>query len=223
MLDLCDWDAMTRVRPKLLLGYSDVSCIHEAVASQLGMASLYAPMPASSRVASNEQTRRHLRAVLFDPESDDAMNPAGDSTLTSLVPGSADGWLTGGNLSVLAATIGSRTQLGDHEGALVFLEDLNAQPYEIDRNLTTMLRSGWFDGVAGIVLGGLTDCGPPEAPDDLTQTLEVFADRLGPLGVPIASGLPVGHDAVNRTLALGVDARLDSTNGTLRLLQPALA
>ena len=223
MLDLCDWDAMARVRPKLLLGYSDVTCIHEAVAARLGIASLHAPMPASSRVAASEQTQRHLRAVLFDPESDEGMNPAGSRTLTALAHGTAEGWLTGGNLSVLAATIGSPTHLSDHQGALVFLEELNSQPYEIDRNLTTMLRSGWFAGVAGIVLGGLTDCGPPETPGDITQALDVFADRLGPLGVPMASGLPVGHDEVNHTLALGVDARLDATNGTLRLLEPALA
>jgi muramoyltetrapeptide carboxypeptidase len=223
MLDLCDWDAMARARPKLLLGYSDVSCLHEAVASKLGIASLHAPMAASSRVAANEQTRRHLRAVLFDPESDEARNPAGTSTLTTLVPGSAEGWLTGGNLSVLAATIGSRTHLSDHHGALVFLEDLNEVPHRIDRDLTRMLRSGWFEGVTGVVLGGLTNCGPADSPEDLTLTLEVFADRLAPLGVPIAAGLPVGHDEVNHTLALGIDARLDATNGTLRLLQPALA
>jgi muramoyltetrapeptide carboxypeptidase len=223
MLDLCDWEAMARVRPKLLLGYSDVSCVHEAVASKLGIASLHAPMPASARVEENEETRRHLRAVLFDPESDEAMNPAGDSMLTQRVPGVAEGWLTGGNISVLAATIGSPTHLAHHEGALVFLEDLNEPPNRIDRDLTTMLRSGWFDGVTGIVLGGLTACGPAEAPDDLTQTFEMFADRLGPLGVPIASGLPVGHDEVNRTLALGIHARLDATNGTLRLLRPALS
>jgi muramoyltetrapeptide carboxypeptidase len=223
MLDLCDWPAMAAAGPKVLLGYSDVTCVHEAVAARLGLASLHAPMPASVRVAASEQTVEHLRSVLFDPGCEAAMEPSAGTTLTALVPGSAEGWLTGGNLSLLAATIGSRTQLVDHEGALVFLEEVNAEPYQIDRNLTTMLRAGWLDGVTGVVLGGLTGCGPAADPHDRSAALRVFADRLAPLGVPVAAGLPVGHDEVNHTLGLGILARLDTTEGTLRLLEPPLA
>ena len=222
MLDLCDWAAMAGANPKLLLGYSDVTCVHEAVAARLGLATLHAPMPASDRVASSEPTVEHLRSVLFDPQSSAARNPAGATALTTLVDGSAEGWLTGGNLSVLASTVGSPTALPDREGALVFLEELNARPYEIDRNLTTLLRAGWFDGVVGVVLGGLTDRGTPPDPQDLAPALRVFTERLASLGVPVAAGLPVGHDEVNLTLPLGVLARLDATSGTLRLLQTAL-
>lgn len=222
MLDLCDWAAMSAAVPKVLMGYSDVTCVHEAVAARLGLATLHAPMPASARVAASARTVEQLRSVLFDPESEAAMEPSGGSALTTLVPGSVEGWLTGGNLSVLAATIGSSTQLVDHAGALVFLEEVNAEPYEIDRNLTTMLRAGWFDGVGGVVLGGLTACGTPADRDDPSAALAVFTDRLGPLGIPVAAGLPVGHDDVNATLGLGIPARLDATEGTLRLLVPAL-
>jgi muramoyltetrapeptide carboxypeptidase len=223
MLDLCDWAAMATAEPKVLLGYSDATCVHEAVAARLGVATLHAPMPASVRVASSQETVGHLRSVLFDPDSDEAMNPAGGTVLTALMGGSADGWLTGGNLSVLSSTIGSSTQLADHEGALVFLEEVNSQPYQIDRNLTTMLRAGWFNGVTGVVLGGLTGCGTPADPLDRSLALGVFRDRLAPLGVPVAAGLPVGHDEVNHTLPLGIPARLDATQGTLHLVQPALA
>lgn len=222
MLDLCDWAAMAAAEPKVLLGYSDVTCVHEAVAARLGLATLHAPMPASVRVAGSEPTVDHLRSVLFDPESDAAMDPAGGTALTTLVAGSAEGWLTGGNLSVLAGTIGSRTSLADREGALAFVEEVSAQPYQIDRNLTTMLRAGWFEGVRGVVLGGITDCGTPADPHDRTPALRVFTERLAPLGVPVAAGLPVGHDEVNHTLGLGIPARLDATAGTLRHLQPAL-
>lgn len=223
MLDLCDWKAMAAARPKVLLGYSDVTCVHEAVAARLGLTTLHAPMPASARVASSAQTVDHLRSVLFDPESEAARNPAGDTALTTLVGGSTEGWLTGGNLSVLASTIGSPTSLPDREGALVFLEEVNSQPYQVDRNLTTMLRAGWFDGVTGVVIGGLTACGTQEDPLDRSPAMRVFTERLAPLGVPVAPGLRVGHDEVNYTLPLGVRARLDATAGTLRLLQPALA
>ena len=223
MLDLCDWAAMAAARPKVLLGYSDVTCIHEAVAQRLGLVTLHAPMPASVRVASSEETVAHLRSVLFDPESAGAMDPAAGICLTTLVGGLAEGWLTGGNLSVLASTIGSSLHLTDRQGALVFLEDLNEQPYRIDRNLTAMLRAGWFDGVTGVAVGGLTCCGPPEDPLDPLPAMRVITERLAPLGIPVAAGLPVGHDDVNHTLPLGVRARLDATNGSLRLLQPALA
>ena len=104
----------------------------------------------------------------------------------------------------------------------MFLEEVNAEPYQIDRKLTMMLRAGWFEGVAGVVLGGLTSCGTPADPQDRSMALRVCTERLAPLGVPVAAGLPVGHDDVNHTLPLGVLARLDATTGTLRLLQPAL-
>jgi muramoyltetrapeptide carboxypeptidase len=222
MLDLIDWDRCRAARPKVLLGYSDVTCVHEAVASKLGLASLHAPMLGSSRVRDSPGIVSHLRSVLFEPDTDDAMDLVGPAQTSPVVGGRAAGWVTGGNVSLLASTIGSRTSLPSREGAIAFLEDVTEEPYRIDGYLTSLLRSGWFDGVIGVALGDFTECGPKEDKANPAQAIEVCAERLGRLGVPILAGIPIGHGESNRTLGLGVRAELDADAGTFRLTEPAL-
>jgi muramoyltetrapeptide carboxypeptidase len=96
-------------------------------------------------------------------------------------------------------------------GSIAVLEDIGEEPYKLDRVLTQLLRSRWFDGVRGVVVGQLTDCGPAEA------SRAVLVDRLGGLGVPLVAGAPFGHEDRNLALPLGVPARLDET-ARLRLL-----
>jgi len=123
----------------------------------------------------------------------------------SLVPGSADGRLVGGTLSLLASGVG--TGYSDPaDGAVVFLEDVGEQPYRVDRLLTQLLDSGWFDGVRGIALGSWPGCG---------DVLPVLRERLGGLGVPVLAGLPVGHGPVQLSLPLGAGCLLDADAGTL--------
>ncbi len=222
MLDLIDWDRCRAARPKVLLGYSDVTCVHEAVAVKLGLASLHAPMLGSSRVRDSPEIVAHLRSVLFEPDTDDAMDLVGPARTSVVVVGRATGWLTGGNVSLLASTIGSGTTLASREGAIAFLEDVTEEPYRIDGYLTSLLRAGWFDGVVGVALGDFTECGPKEDKANPTQAIEVCAERLGRLGVPILAGIPIGHGESNRTLGLGVRAELDADAGTFRLIEPAL-
>jgi muramoyltetrapeptide carboxypeptidase len=123
--------------------------------------------------------------------------------------------LVGGNLSVLSSDAGTSTSR-PAAGGIAVIEDQCEAPYRIDRMLTQLLRSGWFDGVRGIALGSFTRCGPGAEVD------QVLADRLTPLGVPVLAGIPVGHDGTNLTIALGSPARLDADAGTLRLSRPAL-
>lgn len=222
MLDLVDWDRCRAARPKVLLGYSDVTCVHEAVASKLGLASLHAPMLGSSRVRDSPAIVAHVRSVLFEPDSDDAMDLVGAACTTAVVSGRAAGWLTGGNLSLLASTIGSTTSLPSREGAIAFIEDVTEEPYRIDGYLTSLLRSGWFDGVVGVALGDFTECGPKDDKANPAQAIEVCAERLARLGVPILAGLPIGHGESNRTLGLGVRAEIDADAGSVRLAEPAL-
>ena len=94
---------------------------------------------------------------------------------------------------------------------VALLEDVGEQPYRLDRALTQLLRSGWFDQVRGVALGSFTACGDP----DLVRTL--LLERLGPLGVPVVHDLPVGHAPDDLPVPLGVRARLDAAAGTLDL------
>ncbi|MGW5264064.1 S66 peptidase family protein [Microbispora sp. NPDC004025] len=182
LLGLLDWDAMAAAGPKILLGSSDVTALHRAFADRLGLATLFGPMPATAAIGGAEGpepvTFAHLREALFEGGT-----PAPIKGDRVIVPGRAEGRLTGGNLALLAALCGTPYALRAR-GRVVLLEDVTEEPYRIDRMVTQLLQAGCLDGAAGIVLGSWVDCGDP---------LPMLAERLAPLGVPVLAGLPVGH------------------------------
>jgi muramoyltetrapeptide carboxypeptidase len=152
----------------------------------------------------------HLQSTQFDPGSVRVLAGGG---LQREVGGQARGVLVGGTLALLANTVGT-PEHRPARGGLAVLEDVAEPAYRIDSMLTQLLRTGWFDGVAGIVLGSWRDCGP--------AAHETLVERLAPLGVPLVSGLPFGHDVPQLTVPLGVEAELDADAGSLTLVQPAL-
>jgi muramoyltetrapeptide carboxypeptidase len=213
VVDLLDWEAMRAAGPRVLVGFSDVTVLHQAVANRLGLSTLFGPMVASEVFAGDDpdlESLERLRATLFSPQG---VRVLADSGLHCEVPGRAAGVLVGGTLALLANTVGT-PEHRPAPGGLVVLEDVAEPPYRIDSMLTQLLRTGWFDGAAGIVLGSWTNCGP--------EAVATVVERLTPLGVPMVSGLPFGHGAPQLTVPLGVEAELDADAGTLTLRQPAL-
>ena len=213
LVDELDWSAMAAAGPKVLVGFSDVTVLHEAVAHHLGLVTLLGPMAAASVLAGDApdaRTAEHLCRTLFDPQS--VRRLTGPGTVCQ-VGGVARGVTVGGTLALLANTVGTVESRPAHGGVAV-LEDVAEPAYRIDSMLTQLLRTGWFDGVAGIVLGTWVDCGD--------GAVETVVERLAPLGVPLMSGLPFGHGVPQLTVPLGVEAELDPAAGTLILAQPAL-
>ncbi|HEX6579015.1 MAG TPA: LD-carboxypeptidase [Jiangellaceae bacterium] len=211
ILDRLDWSEMRAVTPKVLAGYSDITALHEAVATRLGVATLHAPMVGAHVFLSDHQTAETFRRTLFEPESVRAMT---SPTAHALVPGVAHGITVGGCLGVLAAEVGTTTGRRNAAGGILLLEDVDEKAYRIDGFLTHLLRAGWLDGVAGVVLGSWKDCEPVE---------EVVLDRLRGLGVPVVSELGFGHGDSSLTVPLGLPATLDADAATLTVDVPALA
>lgn len=225
MLDLLDWQAIAGCPPKLFVGSSDITTLHEAIGRRVGVATVLGPMVAThmfvdeeahaeAEPGSPEPAREQLRRMLFHPEA--ALRLGGPDAQT-LVPGTARGTLVGGNASMLAATLGAPDTPAPPPGALAVLEDVTEDPYRLDRILTQLLRAGWFDGVAGIALGSWQDCG------EQAEIRAMITDRLAPLGVPIIWELGFGHCARTMSLPLGVTGTLDADAGELLLDEPALA
>ncbi|NVI86751.1 LD-carboxypeptidase [Actinomadura sp. BRA 177] len=205
VLDHLDWDALeaatdSSATPKILHGSSDITALHAAFGTRLGVTTSFGPMPAGL-LAEDEpggDTLDTLRAALF----------GGPVTLPGthvLRPGRAEGPLTGGTLSLLVALLGTPYAPPPAAGRIVFLEDVTEAPYRIDRMLVQLLQSGWLDGAAGVALGSWRDCGDPAELD------AVFAARLGPLGVPVLAGVPAGHGPRQLTLELGAPAVLTAS------------
>jgi muramoyltetrapeptide carboxypeptidase len=206
-----DWDRLRGLEPKLLAGYSDVTAVHEAVAVQLGWASVHSSMVASDAPATQYSFGSLLRTVMAPERAGELRFPAA-STETG---GRARGVTVGGNLTVLTAGLGTPTSRPARDGILL-LEDDSEEPYRLDRMLTHLHRAGYLDGVAGIVTGAFTNCGPAE------QIAEIVQERLGPLGVPMISGADIGHGGPNQAFPLGVAAELDADECTVRFLEPPL-
>ncbi|MEV6293481.1 LD-carboxypeptidase [Streptomyces sp. NPDC051896] len=212
MIDLLDWDAMRAAGPKVFVGFSDITVLHEAFATRLGLATLHGPMAAGVDFVKNARAQEHLRDTLFAPETVRTIASGG----RALLPGRARGVTLGGCLSLLAAELGTPHARASAAGGLLCLEDVGEDTYRLDRYLTQLLRAGWLEGVRGVLLGSWEGC------PDYAEVRPLLADRLGALGVPVAEEFGFGHCAGALTIPFGVPAELDANTGTLTLEEPAL-
>jgi muramoyltetrapeptide carboxypeptidase len=121
------------------------------------------------------------------------------------VAGRAEGIVIGGNLSLLAASVGTVDQ-PDLTGAILLLEEIEEAPYRVDRLLLQLRRSGTLNGIRGVAIGQFTNCG---------VVVPVLTADLATLGVPVLGGLPVGHGEQHLAVPLGTPAVLDADAGTL--------
>ncbi|GAB3579171.1 S66 peptidase family protein [Calidifontibacter terrae] len=205
-LELIDWPALAaqHPRPRWVVGFSDVTAVLEAVLRHLQWVSLYGPMPATSYFF-GEPAQRSLRGFLFgDPPQ---LHFPGGWTIT---PGRAEGVLVGGCLSLLVATAGSDTAVSARD-ALMFLEDEDETAYRLDRMFTQLRRSGYLDGVRGVLLGTWDRC------DEPSLVAALLRDRFGDLEVPVLAGLDVGHGVSLQSLPIGARAVLDTDTKSLHL------
>jgi muramoyltetrapeptide carboxypeptidase len=209
LLQHLDVDELASV-DKILVGFSDITALHEAFNAR-GLVTIHSPMAAGIGQLRMQESRDRLRDLLFEPESvKDLFAPVGVRTV---VAGTAEGRLLGGNLALLAASLGTPT-FARPEG-IVVLEDVSEDGYRVDRLLTQLLRSGWFDQVTGLVIGDFSEA------DDQGLVGDVVRERLEPLGVPMVEGAAIGHEDINLAIPLGLPVRLDTTAGTLiPLLEP---
>lgn len=206
-----DWTGLDEVAPKVLVGYSDVTAILEAVAVKLGWASLLGPMVSESEFAESYSFTSLLRC-LMTPELVTTICFDDATTVTS---GRARGVTVGGNLSLIAGSIATDTSW-PARGGIVLLEDEQEDDARIDTMITQLRRSGYLDEVVGIIAGTWNSCGTVE------QINPVLLDRLGTLGVPMIAWANLGHGGHVQTFPVGVLAELDADARTLTLLDPPL-
>lgn len=204
ILDRLDYDALRR-DPKVVLGYSDLTAPLNALHARTGVVTYHGPVVALSSLSPNETA--WLRRAVFDAPPLGALESPNARTLAS---GTARGRLAGGNLSLVAAMVGTPYAI-DFEGAIAFFEDVDEPPYRMDRMLTQLLASGALNACAGIVIGECRNCdaGPDVDGSPRGSLREVLDDRLGNLGVPVLDGATFGHIEEQWTLPIGVVATLD--------------
>jgi muramoyltetrapeptide carboxypeptidase len=128
--------------------------------------------------------------------------------------------LLGGNLSVLTGILGS-PYVPDFTGAILFLEDVEEQPYRVDRMMTQLRIAGVFQRVRGVVFGTCSDCNPGAGYASFTLE-EILNDHLKPLKVPAWQGAMIGHGLPQWTLPVGLEVEIDAGAGTITMTEPAV-
>jgi muramoyltetrapeptide carboxypeptidase len=224
ILPLIDFEAV-RSNPKILVGYSDITSLLVALYAKAGLVTFHGPVGTSTW---NQFSTSYFRRILFDGEAVTFQNPAvtGDNLIQTkdrvetITSGTARGVLVGGNLSVLAAMVGSPF-LPSWKGVILFLEDDGEHVYRVDRMLTQLRIAGIAEQLAGVIVGKCTNCGPGEGYGSLTLE-EVLQEQIAPLGVPAYSGAMIGHIENKFTLPLGVEVEMDATKGRIALLEAAV-
>ena len=222
ILPLLDWNGI-RDNPKLLIGYSDTTALHLAIAARAGFATLHAPNGASSWQKESWDSLWQIAFAAGTPVLGGAgVEDAVGRPARTLTGGTARGRLLGGNLTILSTLMGTGW-LPDFDGAILFVEDINEDPYRVDRMFQQLKLGGILDRVGGVIFGQCTRCGSP-APDSDTFTLDDVVDQyLGALGKPAIAGFDTGHVGNQLSLPVGVDVEFDATARTLRMLDPAVA
>lgn len=221
LLDRMGAPARLRKNPKLLVGYSDSTALHFYF-QKAGCATLHAPMPATASWSKiPARVDRILQSILAGRlELGKKSYSAGWKTKVLAGKGRpAEGVIRGGNLTVLASLTGTRWQ-PDLSGAFLFMEDCGENPYRVDRMLHQMEGAGMFAGLRAVLLGDFEKDVVYKYPKEKTYWKEIFLERFAGLGIPVISGLPVGHGAKNEPLPFGVAAALDSRGRLLLLEQP---
>jgi len=222
-----DYDLIRR-HPKILLGYSDITALHLAIHRHAGVVSFHGPVASSSQ---SDYANRHMLAVLTDPQPTYTIPMAQENAahareephfgIRTVHGGSATGPLIGGNLSLVSALAGT-PYAADFRDGILFLEEVNEEPYRIDRWMTQLDLAVGFDRAAAVMIGICEKCGP--APGDISLTLDqTFDTHLAPLSVPAVTGYSFGHIRHQFTLPVGVRATLDTAQQTLTLLEPAVS
>lgn len=222
LLDLIDY-RLIQDHPKVFVGYSDITALHVSIGQRTGLITFHGPMVASDmgRGLSEYTWDCFFRAVTAAEPLGSVINPPLSPSPVCIAGGTATGRLTGGNLSLITATLGTPYEI-DTRGKILCLEEVGEAPYRIDRMLTHLLLAGKLQDAAGIVFDVCADCDTEATPPSFTVE-EVLRNRLGGLEKPVLYNLHFGHTADKATLPMGVKAMLQSEIGGLVITETATA
>src|SRR5271165_5332451 len=210
-----------KAHPKIFVGYSDLTCLLTYFSDAIGLVTFHGPMVAKDWAHQGGVELDSLQAALAGAAAWQ-LNLGAESGVTGLVDGTAEGILYGGCLSILVASLGTPYEINT-EGTILFLEDLAAKPFQIDRMLMQLRLGGYLDAVRGIIFGEMLDC--VQTANQGYTLQEVVTRIVGDLGVPVAFGVKSGHvTSGNITLPFGVRAKLAVRGGKvgLKILEGAV-
>ncbi|KMT21724.1 S66 peptidase family protein [Clostridium cylindrosporum] len=199
ILDKIDYKSI-RKNPKIFVGYSDITAIHSAINKYSNLVTFHGPMIYSDFYRMDKETLssflHNVMDIKYTPKYD----------LEAVVEGDVSGKIFGGNLTILTSLLGSKYQV-NYKDIVLFLEEINEEPYKVDRMLYQLYLSGAFEKVKGVILGQFTSCNSydKERSYSLEYVLEGFFKKYS---IPCYKGLNIGHDESKITIPLGASCKI---------------
>lgn len=224
ILDQLDYETI-RKNPKIFTGFSDITGVHLAIYARTGQVVFHAPTTWMA-LTDRRDLRPHAAASFWgtlaassytDDRKGFTILPHEGTVPVKLVGGVSQGRLVGGNLSLVAALMGTPYEF-ESKGHILFLEEVREAPYRVDRMLSTLRLAGKLDDLAGVVVGQFHRC-DPDASDNSFTVRELMDTYFGDRPYPVLLNYPIGHVENNATIPIGALAELDAEKGTLTLLE----
>jgi muramoyltetrapeptide carboxypeptidase len=215
IIDTIDFTTFAE-KPKWLVGYSDITCLHTHIHSNYGIATLHAHMcggykPDGFDIASTQSIYDALVGKLTHYNiAPHAMNKIGE----------AEGVLIGGNLALLSDLVGTNSDI-DTDGKILFIEDIAEYKYNIDRMLWQLKKANKLSNLAGLIVGGFTDTQDNETPFCMTE-YEIVLEKVKDYSYPVCFDFPVGHQPKNWALKCGVQHILSIEKNRVSLKEPII-
>lgn len=217
---------MIQKNPKVLMGYSDITALLNAITAKTGLITFHGPI---AKQNFTPYTLESFKEILFSPAKNIELGTPPpfeaaegqaeqDNRLTIINNGQASGQIIGGNLSLMVKLVGTPYE-PDYQDKVLFLEDVEEAPYRVDGMLTHLKIAGRLDKLAGIVFGKCTDC---TSKGNSLSIEEVLFDRLGDLDIPVLKGVMIGHIDDMATIPVGAKVTIDATNSRLILDEAAV-
>jgi muramoyltetrapeptide carboxypeptidase len=221
ILPLIDYKTIQK-NPKPLLGYSDITALHNAIHAKTGLITFHGPNGTGSW---NSFNVRQFENIFFKKESVTFQNEQvkGDDLIVkqnrtqTIRPGKVKGKILGGNLTVLTSLSGTPF-LPDFKNAILFIEDIGEDPYKIDRMMSTLMLNGTLSQIKGFIFGQCTDCNPSGGYGSLTLD-DILEDYILPLNIPAYKGAMIGHVPKQFIIPVGSQVEMDAEAGSFQLLE----
>jgi muramoyltetrapeptide carboxypeptidase len=210
LLPILDYE-LIKSHPKILMGFSDITALLNGITLKTGLITYHGPVGTATWY---EYSLNYIKNVLMKGEKTVFKSTSDFKTLTK---GTAEGILFGGNLSVLSGLVGT-DYFPDPKGKILFLEDVEEEPFRIDRMLTHMKLAGIFSKLNGIIIGKFRDCEAEE--HDFSFTVEeVLDEHFSNFHIPVYRGANIGHIRDKFTVPIGINAKMYDENCMFELTE----
>ena len=202
---------LAKKSPKIIVGYSDITALLIAFYRQTGLVTFHGPMARDLGKNENRNLESFLQLITSDSRITFSLSHG-----KLIRPGKSRGVLLGGNLSLLCQLIGTPF-MPPPRGKILFIEEKGEPLYRIDRMLTYLKLAGFLGKCAGVVFGEFSECG------EASSVIEVLEERTHELGIPVVTGLKVGHGLENMAVPVGISAILETETMSLTLAEPCVS